>query len=112
MLLAKAKASSADNGSKASGGKAHKDARVPAAEWEKITSFKYNGKRRFSIVHWGAGLETHVDMLMSVLNVARIILGTATTEQESSSPLQVCGSNLEGLPQSRRARMIMWLIHL
>ena len=46
VLLAKAKASSADNGSKPAGGKAHKDARVPAAEWDKITSFKYNGKRR------------------------------------------------------------------
>ena len=42
---------------------------------------------RFSIVQWGAGSETHVDMLMSVLNVARIILGTATTEQEFSNPL-------------------------
>ena len=46
VLLAKAKASSADNGSKPAGGKAHKDARVPSAEWDKITSFKYNGKRR------------------------------------------------------------------
>ena len=45
-LLAKAKASSADHGSKPSGGKVQKDARVPPAEWEKINSFKYNGKRR------------------------------------------------------------------
>ena len=45
-LLAKAKAQGSDHGSKGSGGKTNKDARVPSAEWEKITSFKYNGKRR------------------------------------------------------------------
>ena len=115
VLLAKAKASSADNGSKPAGGKAHKDARVPAAEWDKITSFKYNGKRRcpfFTIVQWVAGLETRADMLMCVLSVARIILGTATTEQGISNPLQVCGSHLEGQNPSQKARIIMWLIHL
>ena len=66
----------------------------------------------FSIVQWVAGLETRADMLICVLSVARIILGTATTEQGISNPLQVCGSHLEGQNPSQRARMIMWLIHL
>ena len=45
-LLAKAKQHHSDQSPKGSGGKAAKDARVPSQEWEKITSFKYNGKRR------------------------------------------------------------------
>ena len=43
-LLAKAKAGTTDR--KEHGAKPSKDARVPSHEWEKITSFKYNGKRR------------------------------------------------------------------
>ena len=43
-LLAKAKAGTTDR--KENGAKPPKDARVPSHEWEKITSFKYNGKRR------------------------------------------------------------------
>ena len=43
-LLARAKGSGQDV--KKDVKKIAKDERVPAKEWEKITSFKYNGKRR------------------------------------------------------------------
>lgn len=43
-LLAKAKTQGADR--RDGGSKPAKDARVPEKEWEKISSFKYNGKRR------------------------------------------------------------------
>ena len=43
-LLMKAKAQGPDR--KESSSKPSKDARVPAQEWEKITAFKYSGKRR------------------------------------------------------------------
>ena len=43
-LLQKAKASTSDR--KETSSKTAKDARVPEKEWEKISSFKYSGKRR------------------------------------------------------------------
>ena len=43
-LLQKAKSTTSDR--KDAGSKASKDARVPEKEWERISSFKYSGKRR------------------------------------------------------------------
>ena len=66
-----------------------------------------SGDAHFSTVHWGAGLETHVAMLISVSSVVRTTLGTGTTEFTASQSLPGTGSTRR-LLQSRSARMMRW----
>ena len=51
-----------------------------------------SGVAHFSTVHWGAGSETHVAMLISVSSVVRTTLGTGTTEFTASRSLPGTGS--------------------
>ena len=69
-----------------------------------------SGDARSSTVLWGAGSETHVEMLISVSSVGRTTLGTGTTEFTASQSLPGTGSTRR-LLQSRSARMMQWWIH-
>ena len=109
-LLAKAKAGTTDR--KEHGAKPSKDARVPSHEWEKITSFKYNGKRRCPFFNCSLGCRfgDSCRNVMRVSSVVRTTLGTGITELRSVRDPLGSGST-QGCLQSQLARMIRWWIH-
>ena len=110
VLLQKAKAGASDR--KETSSKTSKDARVPEAEWSKISSFKYSGKRRCPFFNCSLGCRFGDSCRNAHLCVecGRTTLGTGTTEFTASQSLPGTGSTRR-LLQSRSARMMQWWIH-
>ena len=103
LQQARAQNSNADRKKEQNKAKLTKDSRIPAPEWQSITSFKYSGKRRLPLVQllaWLSFLGMHARMIICAWSVETTPLARQPLSDRCES--HCCGSQQWGWSSGAR----------